>query len=116
MISICSITQETDGVVLFKEDGSSTLHGGSARINRIGTLDGGTVLNHLGFADGDRDIQITTSHLTKAQADKLLEFFEDDAGVICAIDIGVYFGAISSLDVYAMPAKIKIQVQSKMSA
>lgn len=115
MISICSIDQDAAGAVLFKEDGSSRLHGGTARINRIGTLDGGTVLNHLGFSDGDRTIEIKTSSLTWTQAEKLRDFYENDAGVICAIDIGCYFGAIVSLNTMAKPARIRIHVQSKMS-
>lgn len=115
MISICSIDQDADGQVLFKEDGSSNLHGGNARINRIGTLDSGTILNHLGFSDGDRTIDIQTSNLTQTQATKLLDFFENDAGVICAIDIGVYFGAIATLDISKKPSRIRVQVQSKMS-
>ena len=116
MISICSITQDVDGQVLFKEDVSSHPHQARARINRIGTLDGGAVLNHLGFADEDRTIDIKTSYLTEEQAAKLRYFFENDAGVICAIDIGVYFGAIDSLDTSIKPTRIRIAVQSKMSA
>jgi hypothetical protein len=107
--------QDTSGQMVFKESSGSNLHGGNARINRIGTLDGGTILNHLGFSSGDRTIDIKTNDLTSTQAAKLLEFFEDDSGVICAIDIGVYFGAIASLDVSSKPSRIRIQVQSKMS-
>lgn len=116
MISICSIDQDASGQVLFREDGSSKPHNARARINRIGTLDGGAVLNHLGFADGDRTIEIKTSALTETQTAKLRDFFENDAGVICAIDIGVYFGAIASLDTSVKPSRISVQVQSKMSA
>ena len=116
MISICSIDQDADGQILFKEDVSSRPHNARARINRIGTLDGATVLNHLGFSDGDRDIDVKTSDLTETQAAKLRDFFENDAGVTCAIDIGVYFGAIASLDTSVKPTRIRVAVQSKMSA
>jgi hypothetical protein len=115
MISICSMDQDATGQMVFKESPGSSLHGGNARINRIATLDGGTILNHLGFSSGDRTIDIMTSDLTETEAAKLLDFYENDAGVICAIDIGVYFGAIASLDISAKPSRIRIQVQSKMS-
>jgi hypothetical protein len=116
MISICSIDQDAAGQVLFKEDVPVRKHNASARINRISTLDGGTVLNHLGFSDGDGNIDISASTLTETQESKLFDFFENDAGVICATDLGVYFGAIATLDINKKPARIRILVQSKMSA
>jgi hypothetical protein len=116
MISICSIDQDADGQVLFKEDVPVRKHNATARINRIGTLDGTTVLNHLGFSDGDGNIEINTSNLTVTQELKLLDFFENDSGVICATDLGVYFGAIATLNINTKPSRIRILLQSKMSA
>lgn len=115
MISICSIDHDLTGQVLFKEDIPVRFHNARARINRIGTLDGGVVLNHLGFADGDGNIEIKTSNLTETQENKLIDFFENDPGVICAIFHGVYFGAIGTLEISTKPSRIRIQLQSKMS-
>ena len=58
MVSITAkITASIDGVI-FQEKPESEFQSTSARVIRTPTLDGGVVVDHRGFSDGDRTFKI----------------------------------------------------------
>ena len=59
--SLSALTYDVLGAVDIDATGESRWGRAERRVNRVRTLDGGYALNDGGFADSDRDMQITFS-------------------------------------------------------
>jgi hypothetical protein len=98
MIGISKTTQATgnSAAIIFKELPSSRLRVESARVSRSATLDGGCIIDHQGFSDSDRTLDIR-ANLTKEQADILWDFFTGETFVNVATTEGFFYGVIESM-------------------
>lgn len=114
MISITTLTPTANGTLIIRDYKlASQLRQASARVSKTKTLDGGVVVMHNGFADGDRSININTV-LNKSEADILWNIFTTQTFVIVAIEDGVYKAVIKSLKIKDKIQMI-IEFESKIS-
>ncbi len=99
MIGISTLTQNTAGAITFDATEKKTsIRNATARVSRSATLDGGAVINHLGFSHGDRTFQIYAK-LTKAADAVLWGIFALGVMVNVATDEGMYRAAIESVTI-----------------
>jgi hypothetical protein len=93
MISISSIVQNVTGAVIINETLTSVLKSNTARISRVATLDGGSVITHSGYSDGDRTLSVY-ARLNKAQSDLLWGIFKNETFVLVSISDGLFYSSI----------------------
>ena len=96
MISISAITQNTTGAIIIDELSTSALNTNTARVSRKTTLDGGNVIIHSGYSDGDRTLSIY-ARISEDQADALWVIFKGEAFVLISIPDGLYYAVIQRL-------------------
>ena len=96
MITITKTTQATNSYIKIKELPNSDLYTARARVSRTGTLDGGVVVDHLGFVQGDRTMKIYAK-LTQIEEDLLWDIFTTETLVGLACRDGYFVGAIQSM-------------------
>lgn len=113
MIGISALTQDASGAIVIHEDKSRTRYRENvARLDRTKTLDGGVVINHGGFADGDRNCQVV-AWLTEAQENTLWNIFETHNFVRYVQKDGVYQAAIQSVRAAQGETKINMMIKEK---
>ena len=61
MIAITTPTYDLDGVYVSHHHPLSSLNDITRRATRTATLDGGAVMNDIGYSDSDRTITVTTN-------------------------------------------------------
>ena len=114
MISITTSEPGTNDAIIIKNyKTASQLRQGFARISKTKTLDGGVVVIHNGFADGDRAINVNAI-LSKTDADILWNIFTTQTFVTVAIEDGVYNAVIKSLNI-KNKVSMTIEFESKLS-
>jgi hypothetical protein len=69
----------------------------SARVSRYATLDGGCVIDHKGFSDGDRTLDIR-AQWTQAQAEILWEIFREETFINVSTSEGFFYGVIETMN------------------
>ncbi len=115
MISITTTSVRSNSLVILRGYRlASKIRDAAARINKTPTLDGGVVVIHNGFVEGDRllDIQLRASETI---ADNLWELFTSQTFVNIAIPDGVYSGVIARLRVDRGDIKARIELQSELT-
>lgn len=113
MISISTRTSNTAGALIIKDKASETDRY-PARTSRSATLDGGAVIVHSGYSDGDRTITVNAL-MTKADADTLRTIHQTETIVNISLPDGFYAGAISNLFLNHGQVKMEILIESKES-
>lgn len=114
MISITTSTPSTNDAIIIKNyKTASQLRQASARISKTKTLDGGVMVMHNGFTDGDRAINVNAI-LDKVKSDILWNIFTTQTFVTVAIEDGVYNAVIKTLKIKGKVQMI-IEIESKLS-
>jgi hypothetical protein len=100
MISISKITQSTESnaAVVIKEKAKSKIRDARARVSRSATLDGGAVIEHLGFSDGDRQLDIL-AQLNETVSGYIWDIFTDETFINISTSDGFFYGVIDRLKV-----------------
>lgn len=98
IISISKVTGDATGFLKFRPSPKSEFKKSQARVSRSATLDGGAVIDHQGVCDGDREFTIRTV-LDETDSETLKSLYEDNTFLLIAVDGGVYYGAISRLNI-----------------
>ena len=96
MISITTIAVGDPDGVLFYENIDTVLMDTPPRVSRSATLDGGSVVDHRGFCDGDREFKIK-AQLTEDQAEDLWNIYRSETLVNISCGEGFFQGAISRM-------------------
>lgn len=98
MIGISKTTQATGNAaaIVIQELPATRTRNESARVTRSATLDGGCIIDHQGFSDSDRTIEVR-ANLTREQADILWDIFTGETYVNVATADGFFYGAIESM-------------------
>lgn len=114
MISITTLMPgANDAIIIKKYKLNSRIMQGSARVSKTKTLDGGVIIVHNGFAEGDRRLDIKAV-LSKIETDILWNIFTTQTFVTVAIEEGVFNAVIRSLNI-AQKTNIIIEFESKLS-
>ena len=114
MISISTIDQNAFGVIVISEDPASTLEDSEARITRTDTLDGGTVVDHRGFFDGDRTFEIQAK-LSESDMAVLKALFEDQTFLNMSTRLGVFEVVIRRLRADGGQMQMTVLIKEKKS-
>ena len=115
MIGISTLTQNTAGAITFDaREKKTSIRNATARVSRSATLDGGAVINHMGFSHGDRTLQIY-ARLTETDADALWAIFILGVMVNVATDEGMYRAAIEALNIDTTPIKMTIIIKESLT-
>lgn len=96
MVSITTIESKAIDGVLFDESPKSVFRDTPPRVNRTATLDGGAVLDHRGFSDGDRIFKIA-AEVTEAIADDLWYMHRNETLLNISCPEGFFTGSIQDL-------------------
>jgi len=95
MISISTVTQNSDGNVILKY--RNDLRNNVARLSRYTTLDGGSYQIHSGFSDGDRTLDISDARISKDDSEKLWTIFRNETSVLVSLEDGIFLAGIKVL-------------------
>jgi hypothetical protein len=98
MISITTIESKTVDSVFFDELPTSIFRDTPPRFRRTATLDGGAVLDHRGFADGDRKFTIA-ANVSEAIANDLWTIHKAETLVNISCPEGFFVGSIGEMKV-----------------
>lgn len=96
MIIISKTSQATSSYVKINELPESDLGTIRARVSRSATLDGGVVVDHMGFVEGDRTMQIV-ARASKTEAALLWSMMKTELLIGLACEDGYFVGAMSSM-------------------
>lgn len=112
MISLSKTTQSTSdsAALIIKEKPNSKIRDGVARVSRSATLDGGATIEHLGFADGDRRLEIA-AQLSKADSDILWSIFTNETFINISTIDGFFYGSIDRLNVDSGKIQLTILIE-----
>jgi hypothetical protein len=95
-ITITTIDTQENGHIAFNALPDSDFRSTSVRVSRTPTLDGGSVIDHRGFTDGDRSFEIRAD-LSEAEADLLWYMYRAFNLVRISCKEGVFSGVISEM-------------------
>lgn len=90
------VADSSIGAVIFKYRPESEVYVSQPRVKRTATLDGGVVIDHQGYAVGDRTLDIR-ARVTETEAANLWSLYQDATYLILHTQEGSYYGAISDL-------------------
>ena len=96
MISLTKITQAPGQEIIIREDPTSKIKDAIARVTRSATTDGGAIIDHQGYADGDRTFDILAS-VEQTVEDSLWSFFQNETFVNISTRDGFFYGVISAM-------------------
>ena len=113
MISLSSITADSDGSIVFDTLPSSEIKETSRRVSRTKTLDGGCVITDSGFSDSDRTLSVNAEYSSDV-ATILNHLHQDKTLIHIAVDEDFFSGVISSLKIKDN-IKIQILIKEKLS-
>lgn len=116
LIHISTTTSNANAPIRIRPGVNTRIRNASARVSRTATLDGGTVLTHSGFADGDMTFDVRTSALTRAEAEALWGLFKDETGFTISCEEGCFEGAIQRLNLEPHPVRFKFYVKERLSS
>lgn len=115
MISITTKIPGTNDAIIINNEIDSQIKKASARVSKVKTLDGGVVVTHSGFSDGDRNININAS-LSDTDAEILWNIFTTQTFVNVATDDGFFNAVIKSVNISnSNDTRIIIELESKLS-
>lgn len=114
-IGLRKIVAEAGSAVLIRSDSRSKMKNYRPRVARSATLDGGAVVENLGYSDGDREIDIV-SKVSETIEGKLRSMVQDELYVVVSTREGVFFGSIESMTVDRGQLKIKFLPQERDDA
>lgn len=115
MIIITTTTPRTYDLVIIKNyKVRSTIYDATVRMSKTKTLDGGVVIIHSGFTDGDRTINIDT-RLTEDVITALKDIFENQTFINLAMPEGLFDAAIRRVKSDGGVAEIQIEIKKKLA-
>jgi hypothetical protein len=98
MISITKITQATNPIIVIREGAGSKIKDAAARVSRTATLNGGAIIDHQGYSDGDRTFQITAL-IDQSVENTLWNLLKTQTFVNISTRDGFFYGVISFMSV-----------------
>jgi len=112
MIIISTTTSNADGQIKIRE-GPGTSYGAMLpRVSRFATLDGGSVISHLGYSHGDRAITVVAHDMPVADRETLRDLIEDETEFVLSCREGCFLGAIDSYRYDQDPVRVTFLIKS----
>lgn len=114
-IGLRKISAEAGSAVLLRDDSQSTIKSYSPRVSRSPTLDGGAVIENLGYSDGDREFEFI-SRVDSATRLKLESMVKDEVYLVVSTRDGVFYGSINGMVTDRGDVSIKFLAQERDDA
>ena len=114
-IGLKKISAEVGSAVIIKDDSRCTIKNYNPRVSRSPTLDGGAVIENLGYSDGDREITIVSLVSQEIEA-KLKSMAVDELYLVVSTRDGVFYGAVDVMQVDRGSLNLKILAQERDDA
>lgn len=116
-VTVAPAQFDIDGVVLLNYiDSGADLFTVDRRVSRTATLDGGSIIDDLGFSDTDRTLSITANNVTKEQSIRLSYILRNYTLITIATDEAIFLCAPSSYSYSDGQASFVALVKQKLSA
>lgn len=115
MISISTLTQNTEGDLVIYELPTSRFHDSEARVNRMSTLDGGCVITHSGFCDADRTFDVK-ARLNEVDTETLRDIYKDETLINLATPEAFFRAAIQHLKSDNGDTRITLLIKERLSS
>lgn len=114
-IGLRKISAEAGSAVLIKNDNRCRIKNYRPRVSRSPTLDGGAVIENLGYSDGDRQIEIISLVDNVVEA-KLKSMAVDELYLVVSTRDGVFYGSVDAMTVDRGQLNLKILAQERDDA
>jgi len=114
-IGLKKISAEAGSAVIIKDDSRCSIKKYNPRVSRSPTLDGGAIIENLGYSDGDREIRIL-SNVDSDIETRLQSMVRDELFLVVSTRDGVFYGAINDMAVDRGSLNLKILVQERDDA
>ena len=114
-IGLRKISAEAGSAVLIRDDSRCTIKSYRTRMSRSPTLDGGAIIENLGYSDGDRELTII-SKVNESIESRLRSMVQDELYLVVSTRDGVFYGAIGSMSVDRGDLKLKVLTQERDDA
>jgi hypothetical protein len=111
-IGLKKISAEAGSAVLIRDDSRSIIKKYNPRVMRSPTLDGGSVIENLGYSDGDREIKIV-SLIGDVDEGKLRAMVQSESYIVVSTRDGVFYGSIDSMIVDRGNLNLNFLVQER---
>jgi hypothetical protein len=112
MISISMTVWDLAGNVVINNTNNSRFTEIPSRVSRIATLDGSAVITHSGTQDADRIFYIDCK-VSNSQKTSVEYIHKNSTSILISCEEGLFFGAISKLNIYKGNLKATILIKSK---
>ena len=112
MIGISTLTADTNGHAIIDTD--IDIRDNTSRVSRVKTLDGGVVVTHSGYSDGDITVNIE-AEISTTVSDTLWYIFRNHSYINLASKEGVFLSVIRSLKIDNGKMKMTILIKSRGS-
>jgi len=106
MVIISAAAAANGGQVRIQEAPGSDMETLRPRVTRTATLDGGVVITHQGWSDGDRTLQIVARDMSLDDRDTLRTMVQNQTEFVLSCRHGCYRGAIDSARLDRDPVRI----------
>ncbi len=114
MIGISATTQNTAGALIIHELRETKFYDDAVRVERTATLDGGCVINHGGFCQGDRTFDVRAK-LTEEEGALLRALHRTETLVNVATEDGYFSAVISDLATDNGEVRMSIIIKEKLN-
>lgn len=114
-IGLKKISADAGSAIIIKDDSRCTIKNYRPRVSRSPTLDGGALIENLGYSDGDREISIISRVDSEAEI-KLQSMVRDELYLVVSTRDGVFYGAINSMKVDRGSLNLKFLAQERDDA
>ena len=115
MIGIATTTSNATGAMIIREKPESDLNNYPARVSRYATLDGGAVIVHGGYSDGDRTLKVLAD-MSESDEGTLLNIHQTETLLNISIADGVFSGAIERFFCKGGAVELTILLKEKLSS
>ena len=115
-LSTITASQYYGAVLLRANPGESRLREFPARVTRTATLDGGAVIYHGGYSDGDRTVDVQAVDMTTGEVAILENMAQNQTLLTLALGGDCFSGAISNLQTDNGNVSFTFLIKEKVSA
>jgi hypothetical protein len=105
----------TNGSILLRDTGDSTLDSLSVRLTRNATLDGSSYVDRIGYSDTDREMQVVV-YATKDEAEVVKDMLENENIVGLSTPAGFFSTSVSRMSHSGGKLTIVFFIREKLSA
>ena len=114
MIVLSKRTQDPDGTIIILEEKGTIIKDSQPRVSRVATLDGGCVIDHKGYSDSDRRLNIR-AFLDETEEGQVW-LLKNETLLTISMQEGVFTGVISDVRIDDGDLRLTFLIKEKISS